>query len=193
MGAVLRGGLTAGSRQETILGGVHGRTALLRLSVPAPAAESLQERWRDAKRAGFDVLWNCDTVMPGLRAGTITPEARGGRGAARGRLLAGDRPGDQPVAATMAIDTRIPGRSTPSLLTQRGGRTSGKNSSKTSTTPSASSGRRSKVWTMTASLSSAPPARRIAWQLSSDWRVCSWIVGPASSPVLTSTPVVPAT
>ena len=31
----------------------------------------------------------------------------------------------QSVTATMAIDTRTPGRSTPSLLTQRGGRTSG--------------------------------------------------------------------
>ena len=41
------------------------------------------------------------------------------------------RSGDQPVAATMAIDTRIPGRSTHSLLTHPGGRTSGKNSSKT--------------------------------------------------------------
>ena len=28
----------------------------------------------------------------------------------------------------------------------------------------------------------APAARRIAWQLSSDWRVCSRIVGPARSP-----------
>jgi hypothetical protein len=46
------------------------------------------------------------------------------------------------------------------LLTQRGGRTSGKFSSKTSLTPSASSGRMGKVWIITASLSAATgPAR----------------------------------
>ena len=25
--------------------------------------DALRGRWRDAERAGFDVLWNCDTVV----------------------------------------------------------------------------------------------------------------------------------
>ncbi len=29
---------------------------------------ALQQRWRDAERVGFDVLWNCDTVVEPDRA-----------------------------------------------------------------------------------------------------------------------------
>jgi hypothetical protein len=32
--------------------------------------DALQRRWRAAERLGLDVLWNCDAVVEGDRAGT---------------------------------------------------------------------------------------------------------------------------
>ena len=52
--------------------------------------DALRGRWRDAERSGFDVLWNCDTVVEPDRPGTFSsarqldqPGARGGGGARR--------------------------------------------------------------------------------------------------------------
>jgi len=37
--------------------------------------DALRRRWRDAERYGFDVLWNCDTVVepdrPRTRCSTV--------------------------------------------------------------------------------------------------------------------------
>jgi hypothetical protein len=105
---------------------------------------------------------------------------RRGRGEGRGHATEGVTLRHSARTAVILIDTRRFGISTPSLATARAGGSVGKNFAYASFRPGKSSGRASRTRTSTTSSSFAPAARRMLSQLTSAWRVCSWIVAPAS-------------
>ena len=95
--------------------------------------------------------------------------------------------------AIILIDTRTSPSSGPSRATERTGGSVGKNFAYSSFRPAKSPGRASSTCTSTTSSSVAPAARRMFSQLISAWRVCSWIVGPATLFVCGSRPGTPVT
>ena len=93
--------------------------------------------------------------------------------------------------AVIRIETSSPGNSAPSLATELDGGSVRNHWAYSSFIPAKSPGSVSRTPTSTTSSRLAPPACRMASQFASAWRVWTWMVLPASSPVLGSMPVVP--
>lgn len=77
------------------------------------------------------------------------------------------------------MDTKIPGSSTPNLLTARAGGSLRKSFAYSSLSPAKSSGLASSTSTSTTSSKLAPAAFKVLSQFRTACRVCSWMVEPA--------------